>query len=133
MYLSYESCLFMAFMYMELISPLYMTSEPCFQSPFNLANLSLSLYPISRTGYGRQKHRRQFPSRSQVRNDNEDIRQSQNIYHFQNCGTVCMSVDSFNAHGVRMENCGNYIPQVTCPYSYLYFFLFHLNWPYHII
>ena len=55
---------------------------------------------------------------------NEDIRRTHNIYHIQNCGTVCMSVDSFNAQGVRMKNCGNNIPQVTCSYSYLYFILF---------
>ena len=57
----------------------------------------------------------------------EDIRQTQNIYHFQNCGTVCMSVDSFNARGVSMENCGNNIPQVTCSYSYLVLFHFSSN------
>ena len=54
---------------------------------------------------------------------NEDIRQTQNISHFRNCRTVCMSVDSFNADGVRMENCGNHIPQVTCSYSFLSFSL----------
>ena len=52
---------------------------------------------------------------------NEDIRQAHKIYHFQNCGTVYMSVDSFNARGVRMENCGNNVPQVTCS---LFFFPF---------
>lgn len=45
---------------------------------------------------------------------NEDISQTQNTYHFQNCGTVYMTVDSFNAGGVRIENCGNNIPQVNC-------------------
>ena len=36
------------------------------------ATLSLSLYHIlTRTGYGLRKHRWHFPSRSQVRNDNE--------------------------------------------------------------
>ena len=64
---------------------------------------------------------------------NEDIRQTHNIYHFQNCGTVSMSVDSFNARGVRMENCGNNIPQVTCLYSFSFLFPFHLTWPYYII
>ena len=58
---------------------------------------------------------------------NEDIRQSHRIYHFQNCGTVCMSAESFNARGVRMENCGNNIPQVTCSYSLLSFFPFRHN------
>ena len=53
---------------------------------------------------------------------NENIRQTHNIYHIQNSGTVCMSVDSFNAHGVRMKNCGNNIPKVTCSYSFLSFF-----------
>ena len=52
----------------------------------------------------------------------EDIRQTRKIYHFQNCGSVCMSVssDSFNARGVTMENCGNNlnIPQVTCSFSF---------------
>ena len=46
---------------------------------------------------------------------NEDIRQTHKTYHFQNCGTVYM--DSFNARGVRMENCGNNVPQVTCTLS----------------
>ena len=55
---------------------------------------------------------------------NEDIHQTQNIYHFRNCRTVCMSVDSFNADGVRMENCGNNIPQVICSYSFLSSFPF---------
>ena len=45
-----------------------------------------------------------------VQEVNEDIRQTQ--YHFQNCGTVYM--DSYNARGVRMENCGNHVPQVIC-------------------
>ena len=45
---------------------------------------------------------------------NEDNRQTQRIYHFQNCGTVYMPVDSFNARGVRMENCSNNVPQTTC-------------------
>jgi hypothetical protein len=52
---------------------------------------------------------------------NEDTRQTHNIYHIQNCDTVCMSVDSFNASGVKMENCGNNTPQVTCSYSFLFF------------
>ena len=50
---------------------------------------------------------------------NEDIRQTHKIYyHFQNCGTVYMPVNSFNARGVRMENCGNNVPQVTCSLSF---------------
>ena len=36
------------------------------------------------------------------------------MYHFQNCGTVNLNIDSFNARGVRMENCHNNIPQVSC-------------------
>ena len=43
---------------------------------------------------------------------NEDIRQTHKIYQFQNCGIVYM--DSFNARGVKMENCGNDVAQVTC-------------------
>ena len=43
---------------------------------------------------------------------NEDIRQTHKLYHFQNRGTVYM--DSFNARGVSMENCGNHVPQVIC-------------------
>ena len=45
---------------------------------------------------------------------NKDNRQTHQIYHFQNCGTVYMPVDSFNARGVRMENCSNNVPQVNC-------------------
>ena len=48
---------------------------------------------------------------------NEDIRQTHKIY-FQNCGTVYMPVNSFNARGVKMENCGNNVPQVTCLLSF---------------
>ena len=54
---------------------------------------------------------------------NEDIRQTHKIYHIQNCGTVYMPVDSFNARGVRMENCCNNVPQITCS---LFFFSFSL-------
>ena len=50
---------------------------------------------------------------------NEDIRQTHKIYQFQNCGIVHM--DSLNARGVRMENCGNSVPQVTC--SFIFFSL----------
>ena len=51
---------------------------------------------------------------------NEDIHQTHKIYNFkfQNCGTVYMPVDSFNARGVRMDNCGNNVPQVTCSLSF---------------
>ena len=47
-----------------------------------------------------------------IQDVNEDIRQTHKLYHFQNCGIVYM--DSFNARGVRMENCGNHVPQVVC-------------------
>ena len=49
---------------------------------------------------------------SGIQETSRDVRQTDKIYHFQNCGTVYM--DSFNARGVRMENCGNNIPQVIC-------------------
>ena len=52
---------------------------------------------------------------------NEDFSQPHNIYLIQNCGSVCMSVDSFNAQGVRMENCNNNVPHVTCSFSFLLF------------
>ena len=58
---------------------------------------------------------------------NEDIHQTHKIYHFQNCGTVCMSVDSFNTRGVRMKNCGNIIPQVTRSFSFFLSFSFSYN------
>ena len=54
--------------------------------------------------------------KSDIQEENEDISQTHKRYHFQNCGTVYM--DSRN---VRMENCGNHIPQVTS--SYLIFFV----------
>ena len=50
---------------------------------------------------------------------NEDICQTHKIYQFQNCGTVYM--DSLNARGVRMDNCGNNVPQVTCSLFFLFF------------
>ena len=50
--------------------------------------------------------------KSNIQEINRDVRQTDKIYHFQNCGTVY--VGSFNARGVRMENCGNNIPQFTC-------------------
>ena len=68
-----------------------------------------------------------------VQEINEDIRQSHKIYHIQNCGTVYMPVDSFNARGVRMENCGNNVPQITCSLYFSPPFCSHLTWPYHII
>ena len=49
---------------------------------------------------------------SEIQEISEDIHQTHKIYHFQNCGTVYM--DSLNARGVIMENCGNNIPQVIC-------------------
>ena len=52
---------------------------------------------------------------------NEDNPQTRKIYYFQNCGTVYMPVDSFNARGVRMKDCGNNVSQVTC---LLFFFSF---------
>ena len=61
---------------------------------------------------------------------NENIRHQThtgNIYHFHNCGAVSMSVDSFNAQGVRMENCGNNTPQVNCSYSFSFLFPFSFN------
>ena len=65
---------------------------------------------------GRPERTRNSPDIQEI---NEDIRQTHKIYHFQNCGTV--SVDSFNARGVRTENCGNNIPRVTCSFSFLSF------------
>jgi hypothetical protein len=54
--------------------------------------------------------------------EHEDNRQTHKTYHFENCGIVYM--DSFNAHGVRMKNCGNLnnVSQVTC----CFFFPFSL-------
>ena len=49
--------------------------------------------------------------KSDIQEENEDFSQTHKKYHFQNCGTVYM--DSRN---VRMENCGNHIPQVTSSY-----------------
>ena len=51
---------------------------------------------------------------------NEKNPQAHKIYHIENCGTVYM--DSFNAHNVRMENCGNNISKVTCSLFFLSFF-----------
>ena len=61
---------------------------------------------------------------------NENIRHQThtgNIYHFHNCGAVSMSVDSFNAQGVRMEHCGNNIPQLNCSYSFSFLYPFSSN------
>ena len=63
---------------------------------------------------------------------NEDTGKINKIYHFQNCGTVYMPVDSFNARGIRMENCGNNVPQITCSLSFSSHFCL-LTWPYRII
>ena len=46
---------------------------------------------------------------------NEDNCQTHKIYQFQNCGAVTLNIDSFRTRGVRMEHCGNKVPQVaTC-------------------
>ena len=50
-------------------------------------------------------------------------RQTHKLYHFENCGIVY--VDSFNTHGVRMENCGN--TQVTCSFFFSFFSPFSSN------
>ena len=55
-----------------------------------------------------------------IDSESEDNHKTHRIYQIQNCGTVY--VDSSNAHGVRMENCSNNVPQVTCSLSYLFFF-----------
>ena len=65
-----------------------------------------------------------------IEETNENIRHQThtgNIYHFQNCRSVSMSVDSFNAQGVRMEHCGNNTPQVNCSYSFSFLFPFSSN------
>jgi hypothetical protein len=67
------------------------------QSPANLGLKNMTIYPHIN---------------SDIQAMYEDDRQIYNIYHFQDCGTVYLN--SFNARGVTMENCGNYIPQVTC-------------------
>ena len=54
--------------------------------------------------------------KSDIQEVNEDIHQTHKLYHFQNCGTVYM--DSLNARGVRMENCGNHVPQFTCSWFF---------------
>ena len=62
--------------------------------------------------------------------DSEDNHQTHKIYQIQNCGTVYM--ESSNAHSVRMENCSNNVPQVTCSLFYLSLFP-SLAWLYLII
>ena len=59
------------------------------------------------------------PRSPDIQEINEDICQIHKIYQFQNCGTVYM--DSLNARGVRMDNCGNNVPQVTCSSFFLFF------------
>lgn len=70
------------------------------------------------------------PQMQECQEMNEDNRQTHKIYQIQNCGIVYM--DSFNACGVRMENCGNHVPQVTCSLSFSPHFCSHLNLQYHI-
>ena len=48
----------------------------------------------------------------EIQEINEDNCQTHKI-NFQNCGTVNLNIDSFNARGVKMRNCGNKVPQVT--------------------
>ena len=55
----------------------------------------------------------------QEMNEDIQVRQTHKIY-FQNCGTVYMPMDSFNAQGVRMDNCNNNVPQVTCSLFFLF-------------
>ena len=71
------------------------------------------------------------PQSPDIQEIKKDIRQTHKIYHFQNCGAVYM--DSFNAHGVRMENCGNNVPQVSCSLSFSPQFYSHLTYPCNII
>jgi hypothetical protein len=74
------------------------------------------------------------PQTQKCQEINEDNGQTHKIYQIQNCGTMYM--DSFNACGVRMENCGNHVPQVTCSLSFSPHFCSHeshLTWKYHII
>ena len=59
------------------------------------------------------------PRSPDIQEINEDFRQTHKIYQFQNCGIVYM--DSLNARGVRMENCDNNVPQVTCSLFFLLF------------
>jgi hypothetical protein len=52
------------------------------------------------------------PQKSNGQEIDEDDREVHKIYHFYNCGVV--NVDSLNTRTITMENCGNYVPQVTC-------------------
>ena len=65
----------------------------------------------------------------------EDKRITCKIYHFESCGTVYM--DSLNAHYVKIKNCGNNVPNVTCSLflSFSPHFCSHCQptWPYHIM
>ena len=69
--------------------------------------------------------------KSDTQEINEDIRQTHKIYHFENCGTVYL--DSLNTRGVRIENCGNNVPQVICSLSFSPHCCSLLTWLYHII
>ena len=44
----------------------------------------------------------------------EERYQPRKTYCFNNCGTVNVNVNSFNAHGVIMENCSNHVRQFAC-------------------
>ena len=119
------SCMILRLSVSQALSPKrFLYIRPCFQSPsFKGVSPFFQLLYILTVGLDmvyRNTVERSTPdprleettnSRSPyIEEMNEDIRQTHNIYHFQNCGTVSMSVDSFNARGVRMENCGNNIP-----------------------
>jgi hypothetical protein len=70
------------------------------------------------------------PQEGDIQEINEDNHQTQKVYHIQNFGTV--NVDSYNAHGVRMENCNNNVSQLTCSLLFSPHSCSHLTWPYHI-
>ena len=65
----------------------------------------------------------------------EGKRITRKIFHFENCGTVYM--DSLNAHNVKIKNCGNNVPNVTCLLFLSFSPHFCSHWqptyPYHII
>ena len=67
---------------------------------------------LEKTKNSRSPHTQQCD----IQETNDDILQTHKIFHFQNYGTVYM--DSFNAHGVRMENCGNNVPQINCSLNF---------------
>ena len=89
-------------------------------------NIVVDRSPQAARAYPRFKLDSENPTISQspetqkcnIQDINEDNCRCQihKIYHFQNCGPVY--IDSFNAHGVKMENCGNSVPQVTCSLSF---------------